>query len=448
MDKNFVKVYLTSKDSEDRITIMKDGAFTAESGKERKNIINVYSDIEYQKFMGFGGAFTESAADTFYKMQPEKQTEILKAYFDKDSGNGYTFCRTHMNSCDFSINNYSCDDMADDVTLEHFNIERDLKQLIPMIKAAMKFGEFKLFLSPWSPPSWMKSNGRMNEGGKLLARYKKVWADFYAKFIKSYSAEGIKFWGLTVQNEPMATQTWDSCVYSANEEVDFVKNYLSPSLISNGLNDIKIMIWDHNKDKLYDRVKTAFSDPEASKLIWGAGFHWYSGDHFEAIEAVHKKWPDKNLVFTEGCKENGPSFGEWDVGERYAHEIIGDLNNYTCAWCDWNLFLDMEGGPNHVSNFCDAPLIADAEHNHVIYEASYWYIGHFSRFIKPNSVRICYTKSTDKLELTAFKNDDKLIALVVMNKNDFSQDFTLRYKDNVCDLQIPQHSILTCVFDE
>ena len=422
--------------------------FEQESGRDRNNIIDINGDIEYQELIGFGGAFTEAAAVTFYKMSKEKQAEIMTAYFSATDGNGYSFCRTHMNSCDFSTGNYSCDDVADDVDLKHFTIERDKKKIIPMIKEAMKQADLKLFLSPWSPPSWMKSNGRMNGGGKLLPRYEKVWADFYARFIESYAAEGIPFWGLTVQNEPAATQTWDSCVYTAQEEMDFVKNFLSPCLIQNGLGDVKIMIWDHNKDRIYDRVKDAYSDPETAKLIWGAGFHWYTGDHFEALSAVHEKWPEKHLVFTEGCKENGPSFGEWGIGERYAHEIIGDLNHFTCAWCDWNLLLDTEGGPNHVSNFCDSPLIADWEHDLVIYEASYWYIGHFSRFLKPGCVRIHYSKATDQLECTVFKNADHSIALVVMNQKDIDQNAALRYRGKVCEVQIPRHSIITCVFDE
>lgn len=445
MDRNRIAVYLTAESTENRITPQEDGVFQPDTGREQ-NIINVYDEITYQEFLGFGGAFTESAADTFYRLGPFDRKQMLDACFDRADGNGYSFCRTHMNSCDFSLENYACDDVPDDTALARFSIRRDLRQRIPMIREAMEYGSLKLFFSPWSPPAWMKSNGSMNNGGALLPQYRAVWAQYYVKFIQAYRENGIPFWGLTVQNEPKATQTWDSCVFTAQEEAEFVRDYLGPALRENGLADVRIMIWDHNKERLVDRVRGAFSDPGVSRWIWGAGFHWYSGDHFEELEAVHHQWPDKHLVFTEGCVEKGPDQGNWDTGERYGHEIIGDLNHYACAWCDWNLLLNIQGGPNHVENYCDAPIIADTERDRLIYETSYWYIGHFSRFIKPGSFRICSTKFTDRLECTAFKNPDGTIALVVMNRTDREQDFALRWREKLCDFQMPAHSIMTAVF--
>jgi glucosylceramidase len=447
MEGSSIKVYQTAKDTDDRITRKEDLSFADELEWE-PNAINIYSDVEYQKFIGFGGAFTESAADTYYKLNSEKQKEIMQAYFDKENGNGYTFCRTHMNSCDFSLGNYSCDDVPGDVSLSAFNIERDKKQLIPMIKTALKYGDLQLFFSPWSPPAWMKTTGEMNRGGKLLPEYRQVWADFYSKFVTFYKEQGIEFWGLSVQNEPMNAPPWDACLYTADEEADFVKDYLAPTFKKDGLDYLKIIIWDHNKERLYDRVKNAFSDKETSDLIWGAGFHWYAGDHFEALEAVHKKWPDKYLMYTEGCKEGGPANGDWSIGERYGHEIMGDLNNYTSAWCDWNLILNKDGGPNHVNNLCDAPILADCESGNLLYEASYWYIGHFSRFIKPGSIRIGYSKFSDGLECTAFKNADGTVAVVVMNKSDIAQRFALRYEDKQCSTTCLPHSIMTLTFSE
>ena len=264
-----------------------------------------------------------------------------------------------------------------------------------MIKDAMAVegAKFKLFSSPWSPPAWMKTNGQMNYGGQLKPECRDVWARYYARYIKEYANEGIAVWGLTVQNEPAATQTWDSCIYSAEEEGAFVRDYLGPTLEKEGLADVKIIVWDHNKDLIYERAEPILSDPETAKYVWGVGFHWYSGDEFENLAKVHDAFPTTNLLFTEGCQEGGVRLGAWDLGERYAHDIIGDLNNWTVGWVDWNMVLDERGGPNHVDNLCDAPVIADTTRNDLYYQNSFYYLGHFSKYIRPGAVRVSHTPS-------------------------------------------------------
>lgn len=440
MDKSVVRVYETARDTGERLA-EREVPFEPEQ-EVPQQAVNLYDEIEYQTFLGFGGAFTEAAADTFARLDRDRKDEFLRACFDREAGNGYSFCRTHMNSCDFSLSNYSCDDVPGDGELLHFQIDRDKEKLIPMIREAMRYGDFRLFFSPWSPPGWMKTNGEMDHGGKLLERYRKSWAEFYAKFALAYRAEGVEFFGLTVQNEPAAKQEWDSCLYTAREEAEFVKNYLSPALRRNGLGDLKIMIWDHNRDLLYERARDSFADPEAAELIWGVGVHWYEGDHFEAMEAVHEKWPDKALVSTECCNR-GPAFGDWTSGERYGHEILGDLNHSACAWCDWNLLLNGIGGPNHTANYRDAPIVE--REGELIYEPSYWYIAHFSRFIRPGSVRICCTRYTEELECTAFRNPDGTAVLVAMNRTDRACGFALRFGGRVAKLESRPHSILTAI---
>jgi glucosylceramidase len=242
----------------------------------------------------------------------------------------------------------------------------------------------------------MKTTGKMDKGGKLKDECRDAWARYYAKYIKQYANEGIKIWGITVQNEAKAVQTWDSCVYTAEEERDFVKNYLGPVMEKEGLKHVKIMIWDHNKERIYERAKVSFSDPDSAKYIWGVGFHWYSGDHFEALSILHDVFPEKRLLFTEGCiVESGVQIGNWTIGERYGHDIIGDLNNCATGWVDWNMLLDENGGPNHADFFCDAPIIFDTAKATLNYQSSYYYIGHFSKYIKPGAVRIGFSRFTD-----------------------------------------------------
>ncbi|HPT79242.1 MAG TPA: glycoside hydrolase family 30 protein [Candidatus Atribacteria bacterium] len=442
-----IKVYQTARDTDDRLSRKDDLCFAPDAEGQELQVINVYDDVEYQEIIGFGGAFTEAAADTFYKLSPDKRKQILDAYFNPDKGIGYTFCRTHINSCDFSLGNY-CYVKDNDISLDSFSIERDRTALLPLIKEAMSVegADFKLFSSPWSPPAWMKTNNQMNHGGKLKAEYYDAWARYYAKYIKAYAQEGVKIWGITMQNEPKAVQTWDSCVYTAEEEKDFVKNYLGPVLEKEGLGHVKIMIWDHNKERVYERARAAYEDPEAARYIYGTAFHWYSGDHFDALDAVYRRWPEKKLIFSEGCVSFHKERGAWIYGEQYGHEILGDLKHHTSAWTDWNMILNEIGGPNHVANYCDAPVMADTKNDTFCLEASYYYIGHFSKFIRPGSRRIGSSCFDDSLETVAFKTPDGSKVLVVLNRTDREFDFNLRYNDLIARAKSLPHSIMTLIF--
>jgi len=442
--KRNVKVYLTARDTQDRLTFK--GNKTFEMNKNIDKAIEVFEDETYQTIEGFGGAFTEAASYNFYKLGEKNRREILKAYFDSEEGNGYNLCRTHINSCDFSLGNYDYVDEYD-VELKTFNIERERKYVIPFIKEAKAVSkeEIKIFSSPWSPPAWMKTNGEMNNGGKLKDEYRDVWALYFAKYIKAMKQEGIDIWGVTVQNEPEATQVWDSCRYTAEEERDFVKYHLGPTLYREGLKDINIIVWDHNRDLLYERAKVILSDKEASRYVWGVGFHWYSGDQFENLKKTHEEFPDKKLLFTEGCQEGGVKLGDWNVGERYGYNIIGDLNNFTVGWVDWNLILDTQGGPNHVGNYCDAPIIVDTEKDKIYYQSSYYYIGHFSRFIKRGAKRIGFVNPYENLDVTSFKNSDGSTVIVVMNRTNDDVDFNLKINDKVLQCNSIKHSIMTLI---
>ena len=424
--------------------------FGSDPGFETPSLL-VDDSKRFQTIEGFGGAFTEAAAVTFSKMNSDAQSAILRAYFDPNEGLGYSLCRTHINSCDFSLGNYAYDDVDGDVELRHFSIERDRRTLIPFIRAAMQVvgGPLKLFASPWSPPAWMKTNGEMNHGGKLKPEYRKAWARYYARYVKAYGEEGIPIWGLTVQNEPEATQRWDSCIYTAEEERDFVRDYLGPTLEEEGLGYLHLIIWDHNRDRMFERAKVVYDDPEAAKYVWGTGFHWYMGDFFENVQRVHDAYPDKALLFTEGCQEGGPHLGDWQVGERYARSIISDLNRWTVGWVDWNLLLDEQGGPNHVGNYCSAPIIADTrvcDLSGVTFNPSYYYTGHFSRFIRPGAERIICAPTLDALEATAFRNVDGSRVVVALNRSDAALRFALKYEGSAAMTELPPHSIATYRF--
>ncbi len=390
---------------------------------------------------------TEAAADTLARLAVEKQDSVLREYFDSEVGHGYSFCRVSINSCDFALSNYACADSPGDTELLSFNIDHDKQQILPFLRRAYELsgGMLKVLASPWSPPAWMKTNGKMNQGGKLKPEFREAWALHYVRFVQAYAAAGVPIWGVTVQNEPDATQTWDSCVYSAEEERDFVRDYLGPAFETAGL-EVKIIIWDHNRDQLVHRAGVVYSDPAASRHVWGTGFHWYGQNKFDNVRLHHDAWPDKHLIFTEGCQECGTHHGSWDLGERYARSIIADINNWTEAWIDWNLLLNEYGGPNHVSNFCSAPLIADRATGVVHHESSWYYLGHFSRFIRPGAKRILSATTRDDLHALAARNPDDSIAVVLMNPERIQRTISIETADTTATIDIPARSILTCLW--
>ncbi|WBA42304.1 glycoside hydrolase family 30 protein [Hymenobacter canadensis] len=407
----------------------------------------------FQTMLGIGGALTDAAAETYAKLPRATQQEFMQAYYSPTAGIGYTLARTSIHSSDFSSGPYTY--VADkDEQLKTFSVKHDEQFRIPFIKQAQAAagGKLTMYVSPWSPPAWMKDNNDMLRGGKLLPQYRQTWADYYVKFIKEYERQGIPIWGLSVQNEPMAKQRWESCVFTATEERDFIRDYLGPTLKKGGLGDRKLIAWDHNRDQIYQRASTILDDPKAAQYVWGIGYHWYetwtgSSMLFDNLRRVHEAYPNTNLIFTEGCVEkfNFDKVNDWALGERYGHSMINDFNSGTVGWTDWNVLLDQTGGPNHVQNFCFSPIIGDTRTGKLIYTNAYYYIGHFSKFIKPGARRIATSSNRDHLSTTAFLNPDGKVAVVVMNNSDKAQDFQLWMQGQGATANSPAHSIMTMV---
>ena len=446
------RVYATVAGTAQRLTAGEVLSF-APAGQPVETQVCVFVDPghRFQTMLGIGGALTDASAETFAKLPKAQQQEFLKAYYSPTDGIGYTLARTNIHSCDFSSSSYTY--VADeDAALKTFNVQHDEQFRIPFIKQIMAAagGKLTLYVSPWSPPGWMKTNGEMLHGGKLLPRYRQAWADYYVKFIKTYEQLGIPIWGLSVQNEPMATQKWESCVFTGDEERDFIKSYLGPTLAKSGLGGKKLIAWDHNRDLVYQRARAVLDDPQAAQYVWGIGYHWYetwtgSTMLFDNVRRVHETFPDKNLIFTEGCAESFDStrIDAWTLGEKYGMSMIGDFNAGTVGWTDWNVLLDETGGPNHVNNFCFAPLIADTKAGKLLYTNAYYYIGHFSKFIRPGARRIAATANRDVLQTTAFRNPDGSVAVVVMNQTDYPLDFQLWVADQAAKTTAAAHSIMT-----
>ena len=449
-----LKVYTTAENTDQRLSVGGPVKFRP-MAQPLETQICVFVDPAktFQTVLGIGGALTDASAETFAKLPAARQREILDAYFDPDKGIGYTLARTNIHSCDFSSGSYTYVDEGDKA-LKSFSIAHDRQFRIPFIKQALATagGKMTIFGSPWSPPAFMKTNNDMLHGGKLKPEFYQSWATYFTKFIKAYQQEGIPIWGITIQNEPMATQTWESCIYSAEEERDFLKNYLGPTMKKEGLGEKKIIAWDHNRDLVYQRVKTILSDPNAAKYVWGIGFHWYepwSGGEpmFDNIKLVHETFPEKNLVFTEGCADSydAAKIKEWRLGELYGRSMINDFNGGAVGWTDWNVLLDETGGPNHVGNFCFAPVHADTKTGEITYTNSYYYIGHFSKFVRPGARRVASSPSRSQLISTAFVNTDGKLSVVVMNKSDKPVNYFLWLDGQAAEVNMPEHSIQTLV---
>ncbi len=449
------EIYTTASNTELRLTNTGSAQFeAADQPLEGEVSVFINPNKSFQSFIGIGGAITDASAEVFAAMPPEKQEEFLTAYYDVENGIGYSLCRTPIHSCDFSSESYTYIEEGD-ATLETFSIDHDRAYKIPMIKRATDAagGSLLLYASPWSPPAFMKDNNNMLQGGKLLPEYYDAWARYYTKFIKAYEAEGMPIWGITIQNEPMAVQRWESCIYTAEEERDFLKNHLGPIMEEEGLGDKKIVVWDHNRDLINHRANTIFDDPEASKYAWGIGFHWYEtwagGEPmFSNLGNVNESYPTKNLLFTEGCQEGFRTdrYQYWQHAERYGRSIINDFNNGTVGWTDWNILLDQNGGPNHVGNFCFAPIHGDTDTGELIYTPSYYYIGHFSKFIRPGAKRISTVSSRSHLLSTSFMNEDGSLVTVVMNQSDTDIDYNLYAgSSEAASMHIPAHAIQTVV---
>ena len=421
--------------------------FAEDLGNQELEIINLYPQVTFQEITGFGGAITEAVGVTLGKMPEDIVQNVIQAYFGPD-GLGYTFIRSPLDSCDFSLSNYSAVEDVEDVEFETFSISRDEKHIIPYIQAASRAAgqPVPVMLTPWSPPAFMKTNGSKNGGGRLKKEYYAAWSAYICRYVTEYRNRGINAAMLSVQNEPNANQTWDSCLFSAQEEKVFLRDYLAPALQNEGLADVGVYIWDHNKERMFDRA-LAIIDAETDPLIEGIAFHWYSGDHFDALKLVNQVFPNKKLLFSEGCIEYSrfDADNQLQSAQLYAHDMIGNFNGGMSTFIDWNIILDQNGGPNHAHNYCEAPIMCHTDRGTFQRRLSFYYIEHFSRYIKPGAVRIGTTQFTSRLEITAFRNPDDSLVLVILNQEDDSIDSFVRLDHQLLSVSLPQNSISTIV---
>lgn len=453
-------------------------------------VLNLYPEITFQEIEGFGGAMTESSAYLLSQMDENTRKAALEEYFGKD-GNHTRFVRVHMDSCDFSLEEYAAvEDPIADPELTTFSIKRDQKYILPMLKEAMEISAepLSVLLSPWSPPAAWKTPPKKQQndlavygalfgfevepvdytkpsrcnGGSLKPEYYDAWAKYLVKFVQAYLDEGIPVTMMSIQNESIAATNWDSCVWTAKEQKTFLRDYLYPEFEKAGLTKkVGIYIWDHNKERVLEYAQEIL-DEETMSMVEGIAFHWYSGDHFEAVDLTKKCYPDKVLMSSECCALHEPGkagisamFGDPKLPETvetedafaYAHDLIGNLNAGMNRWIDWNLIVDKNGGPRHVPSGFAAPMIANEDGTYRK-NLTFDFIAHFSKYILPGAKRIGFSKCDGEIEMTAAKNTDGSLAVVILNKTRADRQYAIRMNGNVIRIQIPAYTLSTLVIEQ
>ena len=407
------------------------------------NIV-VNPNIKYQKHLGFGGALTDAACISFNYLSDVIKEIYLRAYFS-DEGLKYNLLRYPLASCDFS--DYSYQYLNDD-NLDNLSIECD-KDRIAMYKEIVKYQkDLTVFAVPWTPPSFMKDSGEVCHGGKLKEDYYELYSHALLKSVKLLREQGLNIKVLNTQNEPLAKQVWESCIYTGIEEANFIRNYLLKNKTKYDLNDLSIGIWDHNRDVLKDRIDETFSSDLKPEDVNYVCFHWYSGKDFEQLDYIHDKYPNLHLVMTEGCVEllldKEKPIGDFSHAERYIHQMINDFNHYCEGYIDWNLSLDNMGGPNHVGNFCEAPIMISKDGDMKLMY-SFHAIAHFSRFIVPGAYRIESSSDNSDIEIVSYENPDKSLVSVIYNNSDSSHTIRIPFEENEF-LELKPHTVYTVLY--
>lgn len=414
-----------------------------------KGIVNdviVRTGITYQTHTGFGGAVTDATVDC-YKSLGDKGQELINAYYSS-AGLNYNLLRLTVHSSDFSAEGYNYTDGAD---MSTFSLEREDAVKIPLVKKCIDASnrEITFFASPWSPPAWMKDNGDMCHGGHLREDCRETWAEYYARYLEELKKRGIVVKYVSVQNEPEAIQTWESREVDAIEEGEEIVSYLAPAFKRHNLN-IKFFLWDHNRDRAVRRVIDSMSVEGVKEHVWGVGYHWYCCKKHSNLTALHELFPDLHILLSECCVElahdstthQAVSSGTWKNGERYARQIINDLNNWSEGYIDWNLVLDERGGPNHAGNYCEAPIMLDGNGG-IVYNPSYWHIAHFSKYIAPGAKRVLCSGGDDSVYQTAYVNPDGTIVIVILNVADKDFDTNVDIDGESFGIKLEKHSIVT-----
>jgi glucosylceramidase len=406
-----------------------------------QNLPTIFVDDSkaFQTMDGFGYTLTSGSASLINQLSNKKQ--LLKELFGHDENSiGVNYLRVSVGASDLSDHTYSYSE-SKDLSLKNFSLKEDEKYLIPLLKEIIKINpKIKILASPWSPPTWMKTNNN-SMGGSLLPEYYQVYANYLVKYIKEMKKLGIVIDAMTIQNEPLHPGNNPSLLMLPNEQANFIKNNLGPTFLKNGIKT-KIIIYDHNADRT-DYPISILNDPAARKFIDGSSFHLYGGN-VETISEVHEAHPDKNLYFTEQWIGHPSNFGG-DMAWHVKNLIIGATRNWCKTVLEWNLAIDPQMNP-HTEGGCTACLGAiTIDKDKIERNAAYYIIGHASKFVPTNSKRIA-SNTVLNLQNVAFKTPEGKTVLIVINDSDKSLEFLIGSKGKQAKETIEAESVVTYVW--
>uniref|UniRef100_A0A0N5B0T4 Glucosylceramidase n=1 Tax=Syphacia muris TaxID=451379 RepID=A0A0N5B0T4_9BILA len=424
--------------------------------KRSASVIKVNPQQKQQSIIGFGGAFTDAVGINILALSPGAQENLLRSYFGAD-GIQYSIARVPIASTDFSTHVYSYDDFPGDFDLKNFSLTA----------INLTDNNLKLLASPWSAPGWMKESGKMEGGtgliGGINSSYHVTWANYYIKFLEEYAKNDIKYWGLTVQNEPSAglIRSYRCDMNLCQTLKDFIKYHLGPKLKNSNVGkNIALMIMDDQRYNLPKWPLKVLNDTDASEYISGIAVHWYENFFLfppSLLVETHNNHPNKFLLSTEACNgylfwDRGPIYGSWIRGEKYAKDILENLQNWVSGWIDWNICLDLHGGPNWAQNFVDSPVLVNKTADEFYKQPMFYVMGHFSKFIRSGSTKV--NASFPKgLNGAAFVTPSRQRVLVIVNQSDSKfddvtiQDSTIAER-LLTNVTIDPHSINTIIWDK
>jgi glucosylceramidase len=434
-----VKWWVSSQDMSKRLSSQPDAAFNP-ADSASKAAIQIDDKTTYQTIIGLGSSLEHSTCYNISKLPPEKQEDVIEKIVSPDKGIGMNLMRVCIGTPDFTASPwYSYDDMPPgktDPQMKHFSIDKDKQYVLPILKLAQKINpDLKFFASPWSPPAWMKTNDNIC-GGRINPKYYRSFAEYLARSVEAYRAEGIDFIAITPQNEPeFFPNSYPTCGWAAIQQRDFIRDHLGPVFKERNLST-KIWCYDHNFNHL-NFPATILKDPQAAQYIDGTAFHHYEGRP-STMSALHRQFPDKHIYFTEGSTFDIPG----------AVEIISFLRNWARCYNAWVTIIDHKAQPNPGPHDCSPTcIVLYSESLELEYRFDYYMYGQLMKFIRSGAIRIdsTYVKT---LPNVAFQNPDLSIVLVVVNRKKNVQKANIQWNKKYLQVDLGPESIATFMWKQ
>lgn len=439
-----VNAYITSGD---QTQLLQKQSLTLSQVEDANSTTRILIDSQqkFQTIDGFGFTLTGGSALLIQQMPLKQRNALLQELFGKTTDAiSISYLRISVGASDLSESVFSYNDLAvgeTDTLLQQFNLSKDTIHLIPLIKQILAINpSMKFMATPWSPPTWMKTNNN-SMGGSLIPQYYRAYARYLVKYIQAMKANGISIDALTIQNEPQHGGNNPSMLMTAAEQAAFIKDHLGPMFAKLAINT-KIIIWDHNCDHPEFPIHI-LNDAAANRYIDGSAFHLYAGD-ISALSAVKKAHPNKNIYFTEQWTGSKGSF-DGDLKWHVKNVLLGSLQNHSKITLEWNLANDTSFGPHTPGGCTECKGALTIKKSVVTRNVAYYIIAHAAKFVPPGSVRI-HSNSTQNFESVAFLTPEGSTILILLNNGTALDSLNIGYSKQWVNLSLKAGSVATIVF--